>query len=90
MEPRDKGVDLVVTGDWSRAAREALESVRADGLVLNYARGFREQPIDFIEGLPIRKLDLLARSVTDLSPVYSLAPTLEELRVQSDPRGDRA
>ena len=54
LEPRGQGVDLVVTGDWSPAAREALESGRADGLVLNYARGFREQPIDFINGLPIR------------------------------------
>lgn len=86
LEPRDHGVDLVVTGDWSPVAREALQAGRADGLVLNYARGFREQPIDFIEGLPIRKLDLLARSVSDLSPVYSLASTLEELRVESDPR----
>ena len=86
LEPRDHGVDLVVTGEWSSTAREALLAGRADGLVLNYARGFREQPIDFIEGLPIRKLDLLARSVSDLSPVYSLASTLEELRVESDPR----
>ncbi|MFZ2504552.1 MAG: hypothetical protein WAW88_17960 [Nocardioides sp.] len=86
LEPRGQGVDLVVTGDWSPAAREALESGRADGLVLNYAKGFREQPIDFINGLPIRKLDLLARSVSDLSPVYSLGSTLQELRVQSDPR----
>lgn len=86
LEPHDQGVDLVVTGDWSPAAREAVESGRADGLVLNYAKGFREQPIDFIEGLPIGRLDLLARSVTDLSPVYSLASTLEELRVESDPR----
>lgn len=86
IERTGQGVDLVVTGDWSPAAGEALKSGRADGLVLNYARGFREQPIDFIQGLPIRKLDLLARSVSDLSPVYSLASTLEELRVQSDPR----
>lgn len=77
---------MVVTGDWSPAAREALEGGRADGLVLNYAKGFRQQPIDFIEGLPIRRLDLLARSVRDLSPVSSLAGTLEELRVESDPR----
>lgn len=88
LEPHDHGVDLVVMGDWSPAAREALMSGYADGLVLNYAKGFREQPIDFVEGLPIRKLDLLARSVSDLSPVYSLATTLEELRVQSDPRAE--
>ena len=87
LEPRaDQGVDLVVTGDWSVAAREALLTGLADGLVLNYAKGFRERPIDFIEGLPIRKLDLLARSVSDLSPVCSLGSTLEELRVQSNPR----
>lgn len=86
IEPTAEGADLVVTGEWSPAARQAMEDGRADGLVLNYARGFRQQPIDFIENLPIRKLDLLARSVTDLSPVYSLASSLEELRVQSDPR----
>lgn len=86
LEPHAHGVDLVVTGDWSSAARETFEAGRADGLVLNYAKGFREQPIDFVQGLPIRKLDVMARSVHDLSPVYSLASTLEELRVQSDPR----
>ena len=86
IERTSQGVDLVVTGEWSSAAREALLAGRADGLVLNYAKGFREQPIDFVEGLPIRKLDLLARSVKDLSPVHSLASTLEELRVESDPR----
>ncbi|MFH4347348.1 hypothetical protein WAJ13_23105, partial [Acinetobacter baumannii] len=58
IERTSQGVDLVVTGDWSSAARGLLESGRADGLVLNYARGFREQPIDFIQGLPLRKLDL--------------------------------
>lgn len=86
IEPVADGADFVVTGDWSPAARAALKDGRADGLVLNYARGFRPQPIDFIEGLPIRRLNLLARSVSDLSPVYSLASSLEELRVQSDPR----
>jgi hypothetical protein len=32
IEYTGRGVDLVVTGDWSSAAREALESGRADGL----------------------------------------------------------
>jgi hypothetical protein len=85
LERSGDGVDLVVTGEWSSAARQALEDGPANGLVLNYARGFREQPIDFVQGLPIRKLEVLARSVSDLGPVYSLASTLEELRVQSDP-----
>ena len=52
---------------------------------MNYARGFREQPIDFLEGLSIRKLNLLAQSVNDLTPVYSLASSSQELRVQSYP-----
>lgn len=85
FEPSADGVDLVVTGEWSPVARQALEDGRADGLVLNYAKGFREKPIDFLEGLQIRKLNLLARSVSDLTPVYSLASSLQELRVQSDP-----
>jgi hypothetical protein len=86
LETTDTGTDLVVTGEWSTAAAQALADGRADGLVLNYAKGFREQPLDFIDGLPIRKLDLLARSIDDLSPIYSLASSLQELRVQSDPR----
>lgn len=35
IERTGQGVDLVVTGDWSPAAREVLESGLADGLVLN-------------------------------------------------------
>lgn len=86
IEDGTEGKDLVVTGEWTHSARKALERGRADGLVLNYARGFHEQPIGFIEGLPIRRLNVLARSVADLSPIYSLASTLEVLRVQSDPQ----
>ena len=86
IEQSLRGTDLVLTGDWSSAAQDVFLDGRADGLILNYARGFREQPIDFIQGLPIRKLNLLARSVSDLTPIYSLAATLQELLVQSDPR----
>jgi hypothetical protein len=86
LEPAGEGVDLVVTGEWSSSARQALEDGEADGVVLNYARGFRPQPIDFLQGLPIRRLNLLERSLSDVSPVYSLASSLEELRLQIDPR----
>ena len=79
------GTDLVVTGEWTPAARRAIEDGRADGLVLNYAKGFRGESIDFIRDLPIRKLDLLARWIDDLTPIHSLAPTLTELRVESAP-----
>ena len=86
IEQRAAGPTLVVTGRWSAQARNALLDGRADGLVLNYALGFVQEPIDFIEGLPIKRLEILARSIDDLTPVYSLAATLEELSVDCDPR----
>ncbi|SDL61890.1 hypothetical protein SAMN04487916_111118 [Arthrobacter sp. ov407] len=85
LEDTREGVDLVVTGDWSQDARECLLDGRADGLVLNYAKGFHERDLQFVRGLPIRRLNLLARTLTDLSPVYSLGDHLVSLRVQSDP-----
>src|SRR4051794_29161949 len=80
------GVDLIVTGEWSRQAEACLREGHADGLILNYARGYRESSLDFLSGLPVRRLDILARSVADLSPVYSLAETLVALHVQTDPQ----
>ncbi len=86
LETTPEGVDLVVTGEWSPYARACLVAGRADGLVLNYARGYRGEDLKFLAGLPVRRLHLLARTVTDLSPVYGLADKLVSLRVQSDPR----
>jgi len=40
IEDTAEGRSLVVTGAWSAAAVDALERHDADGLVLNYARGF--------------------------------------------------
>ncbi|WP_175558434.1 hypothetical protein [Arthrobacter sp. ok362] len=85
LEDTREGVDLVVTGDWSRDARECLMDGRADGLVLNYAKGFHERDLQFVRGLPIRRLHLLARTMKDLAPVYSLADRLVSLSVDSDP-----
>lgn len=86
LEQTPEGVDLVVTGAWSSEAAGCLVSGEADGLVLNYARGYREKDLSFVKGLPIRRLHLLARTVTDLTPIYASAELLESLRVQSDPR----
>ena len=86
LEQTPVGVDLVLTGDWSPQARDALLEGRADGLVLNYAKGFHERDLQFAAGLPIRRLHVLARTLDDLSPVHSLAETLESLRVQTDPQ----
>ena len=79
------GVDLVVTGDWSSRARDAIFAGRADGLDLNYAKGFRERDLRFIVDLPIKRLDLLARTHSDLDPIYSLAGSLEALHLQTAP-----
>jgi internalin A len=86
LESAPGGIDLVVTGDWSPAARSQLVEGSADGLVLNYARGFRERDLTFLAGLPVRRLHVLARTIKDLSPVYSLADKLESLQVQTDAR----
>ncbi|MEV8147187.1 hypothetical protein AB0O52_03445 [Arthrobacter sp. NPDC080073] len=85
LEHTREGVDLVVTGDWSQDAQACLMDGHADGLVLNYARGFRERDIAFVRGLPVRRLNILARTLTDLSPVYALADHLVSLSIDSHP-----
>jgi hypothetical protein len=90
LESSDDGVDLVVTGDWNHAAEKAILGGQANGLVLNYARGYRSRDLAFLAGLPIRRLHLIDRSVVDLTPVSSLATHLISLRVQTDPRAEIA
>ena len=63
--------------------RDAFIASGADGLIANYARGFIGDDLEFVRGLPLRRLDVLARTITDLSPVYDLSGSLEELRVQA-------
>jgi internalin A len=77
---------VVVTGDWSRSAEEALLAPEVTGLTLNYALGFRERSLDFIREWPIQQLTILARTIDDLSPVYRLHGTLERLSVQTSPK----
>lgn len=80
------GVDVVVTGDWRRSAERALRQPEVTGLTLNYALGFRERSLDFIRDWPIQRLEILARAIDDLSPVYRLAGTLERLSVETSPK----
>jgi len=82
LRATSSGVDLVVTGSWSAAADDAVRSGKADGLVLNYALGYRERTLDFLYGLPLRRVEILARTLKDPTPLYSLGATLEQLRVQ--------
>jgi hypothetical protein len=84
IEEAPGGKTLVATGAWSEAAGEALTSGEADGLVLNYARGFAAESLDFIRpAWKVRRLSLLDRKVVDLEPLARLAPTLEELSIQA-------
>lgn len=76
---------LVVAGPWTSATARILRSGEVDGLVLNYARGFCEPNLDFIEGWPIRTLELLDRTQKDLTPVYRIAGTVEDLQIQAAP-----
>ena len=71
---------LVVTGRWSDDAARALERGDADGLVLNYARGFVASDLEFLDSrLGLRRLRLLNRNIGDLGPIARLAGSLEEL-----------
>ncbi|GAB3040960.1 hypothetical protein GCM10027052_22970 [Parafrigoribacterium mesophilum] len=80
------GTDLVVTGDWSPKASRALSGGAATGLVLNYAKGYRERSLDFLENWPITRIRILARTITDLTPVYRMAATLESVSVITAPK----
>jgi internalin A len=86
IEESPDGSVVIVTGDWGPAAEKALSMPGVAGLTLNYALGFRERSLDFLREWPIRQLTILARTVVDLSPVYRLGGTLEQLSVQSSPR----
>lgn len=76
-------LDFDVHSAWSPGMRKKFLASGADGLVANYARGFVGHDLEFVRDLPLRRLDVLARTVTDLSPIYGLADTLQELRVQA-------
>jgi hypothetical protein len=84
FEDEPEGRALVVTGPWSDAATQALARGEADGLVLNYARGFEGSDLEFLDqGLGVRRLKLINRGITDLGPIARLADSLEELSVQA-------
>jgi Leucine-rich repeat (LRR) protein len=78
-------LDFVVQAAWSSALRDAFESSGADGLVANYAIGFQGRDIDFVRDLTLRRLNLLDRGISDLTPIHDLGSSLEELSVQSAP-----
>jgi len=87
LEDTSEGRALVVTGPWSKQTEDALVRGEADGLVLNYARGFCETNLEFLTPhWSVRRLDLLDRKIVDLEPVGRLGGSLEQLSVEADPR----
>jgi hypothetical protein len=76
-------LDFDLRSAWTRRMREVFLASGADGLIANYARGFIGHDLEFVRGLPLRRLNVLARTVTDLSPVYDVAGSLDELHVQT-------
>jgi hypothetical protein len=85
IEDLPEGRTLVVTGSWTPKAEAALGHSDVDGVWLNYARGFSEPDLSFVGEWPIRRLLVLDRKITDLSPLARLGGTLEELSFQAAP-----
>lgn len=82
LQADGNATDLVVTGEWTDEMGLAVLSGQADGLVLNYALGFRGRDLACVRGLPLRRLSVLARTITDVDPIYTLGATLQSLWVQ--------
>ncbi|HVR79062.1 MAG TPA: hypothetical protein VMS99_11815 [Acidimicrobiia bacterium] len=75
----------MATDAWTEVAEGLLESGRVDGLDLNYAKGFKDINLEFVRDWPLKRLTVLARTVSDLAPISRLAETVESLSVQTAP-----
>ena len=79
---------MVATGPWSPEAAACLTAGVVDGLTLNYARGFAESDLDFLDAWPVKRLDVLDRTLTDLTPIARLGASLESLSIQAASRAE--
>jgi internalin A len=85
IEDMPEGRTLVVTGRWGKAAESALGRSDVDGVWLNYARGYAEPDLSFVDAWPIKRLLLIDYSLSDLSPLEQLGESLEQLSVDASP-----
>lgn len=83
LELDGEGITMVVTGKWTNNLSQLLAGGRADGLDLNYAKGFKDTDLAVLQDWPIRRFRLLARTVKDLQPISRLAASLESLSVET-------
>ena len=77
--------EFVVVGPWSAKTEDAVLSKTFDMLVLNYALGFQARDLDFLDGLPVRSIDLLARTISNVEGLYRV-PHLQRLQLTSGAR----
>ena len=66
------GDTIVVTDCFTDEAAQLLRSGSVSGLDLNYAKGFKDTDLEFIEAWPITRLSVLARTMSDIEPIYRL------------------
>lgn len=85
VSDRGDAIEMVVTGPWTAETSAVAEAGGIDRLVLNYALGFNEPSLTFLEGLQVRDLVVLDPRLLDLEPIYSLAPQLRSLQLTVDP-----
>lgn len=87
IEDAAEGRSLVVTGSWSSEVARRASQDDVPCLVLNYARGFSEPNLEFLNAdLKVHSLEVLDRAIDDLDPVLRLAGTLRSLSIQAAPQ----
>lgn len=74
---------LVPTGRWDSTMSTIMDTGRASGLMLNYALGYMEPDLSFLQPWPITSLRVLDWQLTDLRPMEILSSTLENLDTAS-------
>lgn len=84
VEKSTEGTTMVLTEQWDARAADRLRSGEIDRLDLNYVKGFKNTDLRFIEDWPLRHVSVVARTVTDLSPLERLNATLESLALVTD------
>jgi internalin A len=86
FEREDDDQTVVVTGPWNDNVSELLRARKADGLTLNHAKGFQASDLSFLSGeWGIRRLNLLDRSISDLTPISRLGAALSDLSIEAAP-----
>jgi hypothetical protein len=88
LEEQGGWTTMKITDAWTSDASRMAASGRVDELLLNYAWGFKEPDLAFIQKWPIKGIRVLARWLKDLTPIHRLGSTLEALGFQAAARAD--